>query len=78
MLKVTHILFFFVPRQYDKVHEKREEIVDRIKNITRETTQFKAKMQKLRDSCNQNSESAQVRLLLISSLLIGFFPYISF
>ncbi|XP_058228853.1 kinetochore protein Nuf2 isoform X1 [Hemibagrus wyckioides] len=45
--------------QYDKVHEKREEIVDRIKIITQETTQFKAKMQKLRDSCNQNSEKAQ-------------------
>ncbi|XP_046730523.1 kinetochore protein Nuf2 isoform X1 [Silurus meridionalis] len=45
--------------QYDKVHEKREEIVDRIKNITRETTQFKAKMQKLRDTCNQNTEKAQ-------------------
>lgn len=51
-----------VSRQYDKVHEKREEIVDRIKNITRETTQFKAKMQKLRDSCNQNTEKAQVRI----------------
>ncbi|XP_017306385.1 kinetochore protein Nuf2 isoform X1 [Ictalurus punctatus] len=45
--------------QYDKVHEKREEIVDQIKNINRETTQLKAKMQKLRDTCNQNTEKAQ-------------------
>ncbi|KAM9443542.1 kinetochore protein Nuf2 isoform 2-T2 [Clarias gariepinus] len=45
--------------QYDKVHEKREEIVDRIKNISRETTQFKAKMQKLRDTCSYNTEKAQ-------------------
>ncbi|XP_017560202.1 kinetochore protein Nuf2 isoform X1 [Pygocentrus nattereri] len=45
--------------QYDKIHEKREEIVDRIKHINSETRQFKEKMQKLRDTCNQNSEKAQ-------------------
>lgn len=64
MSKVRHVLFFFVPRQYDKVHEKREEIVDQIKNINRETTQLKAKMQKLRDTCNQNTEKAQVSISL--------------
>uniref|UniRef100_A0A8B9JFB6 Kinetochore protein Nuf2 N-terminal domain-containing protein n=2 Tax=Astyanax mexicanus TaxID=7994 RepID=A0A8B9JFB6_ASTMX len=45
--------------QYDKIHEKREEIVERIKHINSETRQFKEKMQKLRDTCNQNSEKAQ-------------------
>ncbi|XP_062842700.1 kinetochore protein Nuf2 isoform X2 [Trichomycterus rosablanca] len=45
--------------RYDKIHEKREEIVARIKNINREATQFKAKMQKLRDTCTQNTEKAQ-------------------
>uniref|UniRef100_A0A4W4EX87 Kinetochore protein Nuf2 N-terminal domain-containing protein n=1 Tax=Electrophorus electricus TaxID=8005 RepID=A0A4W4EX87_ELEEL len=45
--------------QYDKIHEKREEIVERIQIISRETTQFKDKMLKLRYSCNHNTEKAQ-------------------
>lgn len=50
----------FFPRQYDKVHEKREEIVERIKNFNREATQYKATIQKLRDTCTHNTEKAQV------------------
>ncbi|XP_066529004.1 kinetochore protein Nuf2 isoform X2 [Hoplias malabaricus] len=56
-LKAQHVQS--VIGQYDKIHEKREEIVKRIKHIDSETRQFKEKMQNLRDTCNQNSEKAQ-------------------
>ncbi|XP_057218043.1 kinetochore protein Nuf2 isoform X1 [Triplophysa rosa] len=45
--------------QYDKIHEKREEVVKIIEETNRETKQFKEKMQKLREKCNQRSQKAQ-------------------
>ncbi|XP_030634117.1 kinetochore protein Nuf2 [Chanos chanos] len=45
--------------QYDQVHQKREEIVEQIQEINRETKQFRAKMQSLRDTCSQETEKAQ-------------------
>ncbi|XP_016357858.1 kinetochore protein Nuf2 isoform X2 [Sinocyclocheilus anshuiensis] len=45
--------------QYDKIHQKREEIVKMIEESNRETKQFKEKMQKLREKCNQQTQKAQ-------------------
>ncbi|XP_043107449.1 kinetochore protein Nuf2 isoform X2 [Puntigrus tetrazona] len=45
--------------QYDKIHQKREEIVKRIEESNRETKRFREKMQKLREKCNQQTQKAQ-------------------
>ncbi|KAJ8258641.1 hypothetical protein COCON_G00176530 [Conger conger] len=45
--------------QYDQVHQKREEIVEQIQEISRETQQSKAKIQGLRDVCSQETDKAQ-------------------
>lgn len=45
--------------QYDKIHQKREEIVKKIEECNRETKQFKEKMQALRENCNQRTQKAQ-------------------
>ncbi|XP_037639544.1 kinetochore protein Nuf2 [Sebastes umbrosus] len=45
--------------QYNQVHQKREEMVDKIQEISRETQQLKAKIQSLRDVCSQESAKAQ-------------------
>ncbi|KAJ8395316.1 hypothetical protein AAFF_G00033010 [Aldrovandia affinis] len=45
--------------QYDQVHRKREQIVEEIRELSRETQQIKAKMQELRDICSQETDKAQ-------------------
>uniref|UniRef100_A0AAY4DIY1 Kinetochore protein Nuf2 N-terminal domain-containing protein n=1 Tax=Denticeps clupeoides TaxID=299321 RepID=A0AAY4DIY1_9TELE len=45
--------------QYDRVHLKREEVVEQIQQINSDTEQFKAKMQNLKDICNQDTDKAQ-------------------
>lgn len=53
-----------------QVNQKREEIVDQIQDISRETQHIKATIQGLRDACNLDTDKAQVRLLLtVSSTL---------
>ncbi|XP_026163882.1 kinetochore protein Nuf2 [Mastacembelus armatus] len=45
--------------QCNQIHQKREEMADKIQEITRETQQLKAKTQSLRDICNKETEKAQ-------------------
>lgn len=49
-------------RQCNQIHEKREEMAERIQEITGETQQLRAKIQSLRDVCSKETERAQVRL----------------
>ncbi|XP_037535005.1 kinetochore protein Nuf2 [Nematolebias whitei] len=44
----------------NQIHEKREEMVDRIQEICGETQQLKAKMTSLREVCSNETEKAQV------------------
>ncbi|XP_078103786.1 kinetochore protein Nuf2 [Sander vitreus] len=44
---------------YNQIHQKREEMADRIQEISRETQQLKAKIQSLRDVCSKETEKAQ-------------------
>ncbi len=62
---LTFIDLFY--RQYDKIHQKREEIVKMIEESNRETNKFREKMQKLREKCNQQTQRAQVHFLLSHS-----------
>lgn len=50
-------LFF---RQCNQIHQKREEMAERIQEITGETQQLKAKIQSLRDVCSKETGRAQV------------------
>ncbi|XP_073718770.1 kinetochore protein Nuf2-like isoform X1 [Misgurnus anguillicaudatus] len=45
--------------QYDKIHEKREEVVKLIEEKNRETKQFNEKMHMLKDKCSQRTQKAQ-------------------
>ncbi|XP_054473423.1 kinetochore protein Nuf2 [Anoplopoma fimbria] len=45
--------------QCNQIHQKREEMADRIQEISRETQQLKAKMQSLRDVCSKETAKAQ-------------------
>lgn len=47
-------------RQCNQIHQKREEMAERIQEITGETQQLKAKIQSLRDVCSKETERAQV------------------
>lgn len=49
-----------VLRQCNQIHQKREEMAERIQEITGETQQLKAKIQSLRDVCSKETERAQV------------------
>lgn len=55
-----HLTKWTFLRQYDKIHEKREEVVRVIEETNREAKHFKEKMQKLREKCNQRTQKAQV------------------
>ncbi|KAF3689342.1 Kinetochore protein Nuf2 Cell division cycle-associated protein 1 [Channa argus] len=45
--------------QCNQIHQKREEMADKIQEIARETQQLKGKIQSLRDTCSQETEKAQ-------------------
>ncbi|KPP74844.1 hypothetical protein Z043_105963 [Scleropages formosus] len=45
--------------QYNQVHQKREEIVEQIEEVNRETQQIKARIQALRDVCSLETDKAQ-------------------
>ncbi|KAL4655865.1 kinetochore protein Nuf2 isoform X1 [Arapaima gigas] len=45
--------------QYDQVHQKREEIVEQIEEVNRETQQIKGRIQALKDVCSLETEKAQ-------------------
>lgn len=47
-------------RQCNQIHQKREEMADKIQEISGETQQLKAKMKSLRDVCSKETEKAQV------------------
>lgn len=47
-------------RQCNQIHQKREEMAERIQEISGETQQLKAKIQSLRDVCSKETERAQV------------------
>ncbi|KAK5599134.1 hypothetical protein CRENBAI_025692 [Crenichthys baileyi] len=46
-------------RQCEQIHQKREEMADKIQQITGETQQLKAKIKSLRDVCSKETEKAQ-------------------
>ncbi|KAI9546645.1 hypothetical protein NQZ68_024543 [Dissostichus eleginoides] len=45
--------------EYNHIHQKREEMADKIQEISSETQQLKAKIQSLRDVCSQETKKAQ-------------------
>ncbi|XP_034549809.1 kinetochore protein Nuf2 [Notolabrus celidotus] len=45
--------------QCNQIHQKREVMVDKIQEISRETQQLKAKIQSLRDVCSKETDKAQ-------------------
>ncbi|KAL2090709.1 hypothetical protein ACEWY4_012972 [Coilia grayii] len=45
--------------EYDRVHLKREEVVEKLSGLTNEMQQFKAKIQSMRDTCDQETRKAQ-------------------
>ncbi|XP_058487731.1 kinetochore protein Nuf2 [Solea solea] len=45
--------------QCNQIHQKREEMAEKIQEISRETQQLKAKIQSLRDVCSKETEKAQ-------------------
>uniref|UniRef100_A0A673I8L3 Kinetochore protein Nuf2 N-terminal domain-containing protein n=1 Tax=Sinocyclocheilus rhinocerous TaxID=307959 RepID=A0A673I8L3_9TELE len=45
--------------QYDKIHQKREEIVKMIEENNRETKKLREKMQELGEKCNRQTQKAQ-------------------
>ncbi|KAK5873094.1 hypothetical protein PBY51_013738 [Eleginops maclovinus] len=45
--------------EYNHIHQKREEMADKIQDISRETQQLKAKIQNLRDVCSKETKKAQ-------------------
>ncbi|XP_072308950.1 kinetochore protein Nuf2 [Eucyclogobius newberryi] len=45
--------------QYNQIHQKREEMANKIKEITNETQHLKAKIQNLRDVCSKETMKAQ-------------------
>lgn len=47
-------------RQCNQIQQKREEMAERIQEISSETQQLKAKIQSLRDVCSKETERAQV------------------
>lgn len=49
-----------VSRQCNQIHQKREEMAERIQEISSETQQLKAKIQSLRNVCSKETERAQV------------------
>uniref|UniRef100_A0A8D2ZL71 Kinetochore protein Nuf2 N-terminal domain-containing protein n=1 Tax=Scophthalmus maximus TaxID=52904 RepID=A0A8D2ZL71_SCOMX len=53
--------------QCNQIHQKREEMADRIQEISRETQQLKAKIQSLRDVCSKETEKAQALYDTLSS-----------
>ncbi|KAM3621337.1 uncharacterized protein V6R79_009788 [Siganus canaliculatus] len=46
--------------QCNSIHQKREEIAEKIQEISNETQQLKSKIQSLRDVCSKETEKAQV------------------
>ncbi|CAK6975845.1 kinetochore protein Nuf2 [Scomber scombrus] len=46
--------------QCNQIHQKREEMVDKIQQISGDTEQLKAKIQNLKDVCSRETEKAQV------------------
>ena len=53
--------FQLLSRQCNQIHEKREEMADKIQEISGETQQLKAKIKSLRDVCSKETEKAQVQ-----------------
>lgn len=51
-------------RQCNQIYQKREDMADKIQEISRETQQLKAKIQSLRDVCSKETEKAQVPVCL--------------
>ncbi|XP_028262287.1 kinetochore protein Nuf2 [Parambassis ranga] len=45
--------------QCNQIHQKREEMADKIQEISRETQQLKAKIKSLRDVCSKETQKAQ-------------------
>ncbi|XP_041945406.1 kinetochore protein Nuf2 isoform X2 [Alosa sapidissima] len=45
--------------EYDRVHQKREEVVEEIQELRRETQKLKANMQNMKDTCNKEIQKAQ-------------------
>ncbi|KAF3855713.1 hypothetical protein F7725_016436 [Dissostichus mawsoni] len=45
--------------EYNHIHQKREEMANKIQEISSETQQLKAKIQSLRDVCSQETKKAQ-------------------
>ncbi|KAF7648083.1 hypothetical protein LDENG_00162320 [Lucifuga dentata] len=55
--------------QCNQVHQKREDMADKIQEISTETQQLKAKIQSLRDVCSKETEKAQALYDMLSASL---------
>ncbi|XP_029358579.1 kinetochore protein Nuf2 [Echeneis naucrates] len=55
--------------QCNQIHQKREEMADKIQEISRETQQLKAKIKSLRDVCSKETEKAQAMYNTLSAAM---------